>query len=159
MKIDIIDNKIILYLKNCLIKDIDFNNIDELEEYLKTLIIKLNNIYNINVNGFYNINVYIDKIYGAILEIEQEEIDCYMGNQIEMHIISHDTIFLYEINDLIKIKNTKLIKKGFKYYLSVNNNIEYKNYIKILENSQIIYKNTDYILTCGSVVNFVKNML
>ena len=154
MKVDIINNKIVLYLRKELIKNVDFNNLEILEKYFKKLVIKLNNIYNVKIEGLYNIKVFLDEIFGAVLEIEPENIDYYLTDEVEMRIMVFNEKFLYEINDIFNINNTKIIKRCSKYYLNVNNNIKLKDYLFILENSKIIYKNTDSIINYGSDISY-----
>lgn len=154
MKIDIMDNKIIIFLKKEIISDIDFDNIEMLEEYFRELILKLNNVYNINIEGFYIIRVFIDSIYGIVLEIEPEDIDYCPINQVEMRIMLEHETFLYEIDSLVKIDNTEIYIKDYKYYLKINSNIKYKDYISILENCHIIYKNTSNIIKRGNIINY-----
>ena len=155
MKIDVMDNKIIIYLKKEIIGNMDFNNVEILEDYFRKLIIKLNNLYNINIEGFYIIKVFIDKIYGIVLEMEPEDIDYCPINQIEMRIMQEHETFLYEIDSPFEIDNTDIFIKDFKYYLKINSNIKYKDYISILENSHIIYKNTANIIKYGNIINYL----
>ena len=155
MKVENIDNNIIVYLRKNVLKNLDFNNLEMLENYFRELVIKMKNIYNIKIEGFYNIKVYIDNIYGAIIDIEPENIDYCLVNEIEMRISLFHEKFLYEIDDLYQIPNTKIIKNGLKYYLNVNNNIEYKNYLEVLENSKIIYKNTENIIKYGIDITYL----
>ena len=104
MKVDFVEDKIIIYIKKRTIKDINFDSVDELEDYFRELLLKLKNIYNVKINGFFNIRVYIDNLFGIVLEIEKENIDCYMDlNQVEMRIIPIHTNFLYEISDLFNV--------------------------------------------------------
>ena len=67
MKIDIInDNEFVIYLyKN--IDDFDFKNEICVEECLRKLFIKLNDYYGIKIEGYYNVDVYIDLLYGFVL--------------------------------------------------------------------------------------------
>ena len=109
MRLETDNDKIIVYLKKELIGSIDFSDMDNLENYFKNIFLKLKNIYEIELKGYYNINVYIDKIYGIVLELIQENIEYgEYFNQIEMRIIPINTTFLYLIDDLIKIENTNL---------------------------------------------------
>lgn len=159
MKIELENDKVIIYIKKEEINDLNFNKVDELEEYFKNLIIKLKNLYDISITGFYNIKVFIDKIYGMVLQLEKEEIDYYDDNQIEMRIIKEDVRFLYEVNDPFKIKKTKLIKRKDKYYLMILENILYKDFLNVLENSKIVYNNTENIIKCGKIVNTFSNFV
>lgn len=159
MKIELENDKVIIYIKKEEINDLNFTKTDELEEYFKNLIIKLKNLYDISITGFYNIKVFIDKFYGMVLQLEKEDIDYYDDNQIEMRIIKEDVHFLYEVNDLFKVKKTKLIKKKDKYYLMILEKILYKDFLNILENSKIVYNNTENIIKCGKIVNNFSNFV
>lgn len=163
MKVDIVEEKIIVYIKKRNIKNMNFDSVNELEDYFRELLLKLKNIYNININGFYNIRVFIDDVYGIILDIEKENIDCYLDiNQVEMRIIPIHTCFLYMIDDLFRYKKTRIYKYKNNYYLKPEKNILYKDYINLLENSKIVYNNTDNIIKYGlkiSNFNFNKIML
>lgn len=154
MKIDIIDDKIILYIKKDIIGDLNFENLDDLEDYFKDLILNLKNVYNINISGFYNISVYIDEIYGMVLELVNEEIDYYINtSQIEMRIIPEHTTFLYELDDPVMILNSSLYQYKDRYYLKINNNISYSDYLYVLENSKIVYTKTEDIFKYGNLIN------
>ena len=154
MKIDYKQDKIIVYLKKEILGSIDFANVESLEKYLKDLIIKLKNIYYIDIKGFYNIKVYIDSIYGAILELDAEDLDYgdYF-NQIEMRIIPIYTIFLYRVEDYLSICG-KIYSYKNNIYLKLNENISYKDYIKVMDYAEIVYNNTDNILNFGKELSF-----
>ena len=160
MKVETIDNKIILYLKKDITQNINFKDLDAIEKHFKELVIKLNDIYSIKIEGFYNIKVYLDDIYGAVLEIEQENIDYYTTDEVEMRISLLYETFLYEVDNIIKFDNINVIKKGSKYYLNVHNNIRLKDYLFILENSKLIYKNTSNIINYGNdITGFILNKI
>ncbi len=154
MRLETDNDKIIVYLKKELIGSIDFSDMDNLENYFKNIFLKLKNIYEIELKGYYNINVYIDKIYGIVLELIQENIEYgeYL-NQIEMRIIPINTTFLYLIDDLIKIENTNLYYYKNNIYLSCNENISKNDYIKVMDHAKIVYNNTDNIINYGKHIN------
>lgn len=148
MHVDIIDDlNMIIYLNNMKIKTIDFSKKEDLQDCFRDLFVNLKDSYNINVNGFYNINVYKDKFYGIVLEIEKEDIDYidYLSGQVDMNIIvDNNNTFLYEINDYFNIdkKNIdkfKLYQYKNKIYLQVIDNISSIDFGKIMEFSKIIY--------------------
>ena len=153
MKIENDYNKTIIFLKKELVGSLDFNNIDSLENYLKELFLKLKNIYNMEIKGFYNIKVFIDSIYGMVLELEAEDLEYgdYF-NQIEMRIIPIYTEFLYKIEDYINIKGKVYIYKN-EIYLKVNKNISNKDYLKVMDHAKIVYNNTDNIIKYGYQLN------
>ena len=144
MKLISKDNKIIVFLY----KRINFKQIN-LENYFKKLFIKFKEDYHIELNGYYSINIYIDKFYGSVIEIENEDLDYYnYFNQIDMEVKLNDNVFLYEIdyeylNNSI-INNSNIYKLKDKLYIQVKDN----NILnKILEYSNIIYgEKIKYIL-------------
>lgn len=144
MKLISKDNKIIVFLY----KRINFKQIN-LENYFKKLFIKFKEDYHIELNGYYSINIYIDKFYGSVIEIENEDLDYYnYFNQIDMEVKLNDNVFLYEmdyeyLNKSI-INNSNIYKLKDKLYIQVKDN----NILnKILEYSNIIYgEKIKYIL-------------
>ena len=138
------DNKIIVFLN----KKINFKQIN-LEKYFKNLFIKFKEDYHIELNGYYSINIYIDKFYGSVIEIENEDLDYYnYFNQIDMEVKLNDNVFLYEIDyeylNKNIINNSNIYKIKDKLYIQVKDN----NILnKILEYSNIIYgEKIKYIL-------------
>ena len=147
-----------MFLNKYLTHDINFNNTSELQIYFKDLFIKLKEIYNIKLTGFYYINVYIDKNYGVILEMEKEEIEFveYEESEIDMHIVLNECEFLYEIEDifdyyeLLKYIDIYLYKN--KYYGKIKNSISNNQYMKLIEMSTINYKNTSEVIKYGKKI-------
>lgn len=146
MKVEVISNGYIIYLNQFNLIDIDFKNMDILEDSFKKLLKKLNNYYHIDINGYYNINVYLDKYYGAILQIEKESLDYYdyfESDTIAMRIKKIDVDFLYEVEDFLFAKDFfdkfKLITKNNHIYLKIIDGLSYKEYLLLTEMSKIVY--------------------
>ena len=146
MKVEVISNGYIIYLNQFNLIDIDFKNMDILEDSFKKLLKKLNNYYHIDINGYYNINVYIDSYYGAILQIEKESLDYYdyfESDTIAMRIKKIDADFLYEVEDFLFPKDFlnkfKLITKNNHIYLKIIDDLSYKEYLLLTEMSKIVY--------------------
>ena len=149
MKVEVISNGYIIYLNQFNLIDIDFKNMNILEDSFKKLLKKLNNYYHIDINGYYNINVYIDSYYGAILQIEKESLDYYdyfESDTIAMRIKKIDADFLYEVEDFLFAKDFlnkfKLITKNNHIYLKIIDDLSYKEYLLLTEMSKIVYDKT-----------------
>ena len=132
-----------IYIKKELIDNIDFNNKDDLEKYLKRLFKILKNKYDITIEGFYDITVYVDKYYGVIFHLDKEDIEYYdyYKNQVDMRIITIDTEFLYLVED---IPNSLLNKVSVKInnnnvYLKLKEQLNKLEMMKLLEISKIVY--------------------
>lgn len=136
MKLVFKDNKIIVFLNKNL-------NLDkkELENYFKKLFLGIKDKYNLKLNGYYNINVYIDNYYGSIIELENEELEYYnYFNQIDMEIKVIKTPFLYEIDyeylDKEILNKTIIYKYNNKLYFKITDKTILN---RIIECCKIIY--------------------
>ena len=166
MHIEVIDDlNIIIYLNHNHIKNIDFSKKEDLQEYFKTLFMNLKDCYGIDINGFYNINVYKDKYYGVILEIEKENIEYmdYFNGQIDMNIIvDNNSVFLYEIDDFFYldldiIDKINIHEYKSKLYINVIDDISDIQLGKMIEFSKIIYgEKGKQIIKYGKIVNIKK---
>lgn len=140
----IVDNDLfILFLNKTILNWVNFSDKEETEKYLKELLTKLNNKYNLYFEGYYDITLYIDNNYGIILEIKKEELEYlnYFSNQLEMNIKVCEGFFLYEtlnIEDFMKDKVEIYIHKD-KIYLKIKENISDLYLAKILEHTNIVY--------------------
>jgi len=162
MKVKIIDdNNIIVFLNSLNIKNIDFDNRENIEKNFRNIFLKLKHIYDIDVEGYYNINIYKDISYGAVLEIEHENIDYfdYLDKTIDMRVnVISNTKFLYKLYDILKLDKKTLDKAklfSFKneYYLFLKEISFYELGI-LIENSDLIYGSiVDEILKFGKEIN------
>lgn len=144
--VKIIDDIIVVFLMEFSYKD------ENLEDEFKNLLDKLNKVYNIDIKGSYKINLYKDKIYGAVLEITKDSDYYDYFNAIDLTINIIDSHFLYEINDYIYNLNSDMYLYNNKIYVDINNK---KDLYKVLEYSTIIYKENS-IIKNGKKIN---NML
>ena len=140
MKFVIDNNKFIVFLN----KKFDLDNKVKLEKNFKDLFYKLKNKYNIEVNGYYNIDVYADKYYGTIIEMEKENLEYYTYfNQIDMEINVFKNNFYYEIdyNFLNKDILNKCLcyKYNDKIYLKIKEDVDEIQLSKLLEVSNVLY--------------------
>ena len=141
--VKIIDDIIVVFLMEFSYKD------ENLEDEFKNLLDKLNKVYNIDIKGSYKINLYKDKIYGAVLEIIKDSDYYDYFNAIDLTINIIDSHFLYEINDYIYNLNSDIYLYNNKIYVDINNK---KDLYKVLEYSTIIYKENS-IIKNGKKVN------
>lgn len=144
MSIKFIDENIFdIYIKKDGLGNVDFNNKDNIEKYLKKLFRILKNKYFVKIEGFYNITIYIDKYYGVIFHLEKEELEYYdyFKNQVDMRIISIDTEFLYLVDDIPNELSNKIkiciINNNI--YLKIKKELSNLEMMNLIENSKIIY--------------------
>ena len=144
MKIDFIDNIYIVYLNKYNTIDMDFSNTKAFEMDLKSLLLRLKKYYKIDIKGYYNITIYIDEYYGAVLKIEEDnDYYDYFDDTITIRMKKVKSRFLYEVDDISYIDN--YIDKftiniiDDRIYLTVNNKLNSYEYLNLLETSNIIY--------------------
>ena len=132
-----------IYVKKNLIKNIDFSVKEDIEKYLKNLFKILKSKYNVAVEGFYDITVYIDKFYGIILHLEKEKIDYYdyYKNQVDMRLVTKNIEFMYEVDDIPKniLDKVKIYTKDNKIFLIIKNELTNLEMMSLLEFSKVVY--------------------
>ncbi len=154
MKINIIDeNNFVIFLNKFLCKEINLDDQDNLEDNLRNIFTKLKERYKMDVNGYYNITVYQDNYYGAVFEIEKEEIN-YFDYDIDMHLNIKKTPILYEIDDIFNFIDKKIYLYKNRYYLKLENDCNDFELGRITENSRLTYGLiVDEILRYGKVIS------
>ena len=132
-----------IYVKKEKLKIINIKNKSELEKYIKEIIEVLKNIYNIRIEGFYDVNVYIDKYYGIILNFNKEKLEYYdYFNGIEINVIIKEVSFLYKVSDIpFNLLNKLEIKQiNNNIYLKIIKELNQKEFMNLIEHTEKIIK-------------------
>jgi len=129
-------------------KKINIYNKEEIEKITKEIINKINK-HN-KLNKLIKLEFYLDKKYGTIIILKHYNKIITTNNEIEVKItINTDIPFLYK-TDYFNIKKSKNIYyyKG-EFYTEIKDTISKKEYLNILENSEVIYEDTYHIINKG----------
>lgn len=129
-------------------KHINIYNKKEIEEITKKIINKINK--KSKLKKAIILEFYLNKKYGTIIILKELNKTIPQNNETEVKIIIHtDTIFLYKI-DYFNIQNNKNIYyyQG-NFYTEIKETINKKNYLDILENSEIVYEDSYNIIDKG----------
>ena len=104
MKVTMNDQCIVIYLNKYIFKDIDLNNKEVLQKYIKGLLLKIQDNYFLKFTGYYNITLYVDKNYGIIMEIEKDELEYlnYFSTSLNCNYI----VYVLDDKIYIKLKNS-----------------------------------------------------
>ncbi len=135
MKVCVLEDKIIVHLKNELFTDLD----SELEDKLKDVFKTLNDNYDLDLKGLFDVDIYQDDFYGIILEILSTEDYYGYFNQIEMKINFYKQNFLYEIDSYIKDDNLIYYRVLDKLYFKLKNKISLDKFLNLIEHVKIMY--------------------
>nr|MBP3259297.1 hypothetical protein [Bacilli bacterium] len=149
MKVDIVDDNIIVFLNKYITKDLDYNDSKVLEVELKNIFDKLNLYHGIKIKGYYDVHIYIDDNFGIIIELIKDDIDYIdYDDIIDMKISINNVKLLYKIEDIFMFN-----KLGSIYLYKNNLYLEPNIYdIYLFENSEIVYKNIDDIRKYGRIL-------
>lgn len=135
MKVEMLSDKIIVYLFD----NNTYNKNSDIKMMLVNVFNDLNKYYDINFFGSYSLELYINKYYGMILEIEnnENETDDDIVN-LKLNIL-RDTLFLYEVEDPLEYLKYEVYYYEDKFYVNVK-----KLDINLIENSSLIYGDNVY---------------
>lgn len=143
----ITENNFIAKISNDVVENIDIFDMEEVEEFIKNLFTTI--LKRQKIKGEVELNIYIDNNYGMIVDIKNEE-DFVFDDEVDIKIIFHlNNAFLYEIDyfDIVEntnIKNANIYFYNNNFYLELIDDIDKKDYIKLLEASNIIWDNEGF---------------
>lgn len=133
MKIEFNDDKIVIYYYD---KKLNINDINNLNNEIKKLIIKLIKKYHISL-GYYKVTIYNNEYYGNILEIKKIYENNYQETIDLKIVVFKDVTMYFEFDDnYFDLANKNIFYKNGKYYININKNI---NIIDYLEYGRVIY--------------------
>lgn len=135
MKVEMLSNTIIVYL-------LDNNKYNEDSDIKKILINVFDNLekyYNITFTTDYNLELYINRYYGMILEIKENE-DFIYDDIVNLKLnVLRDTLFLYEVDDPLEYINYEIYYYNDKFYVNAK-----REDIDLIENSNLVYGDIVY---------------
>lgn len=135
MKVEMLSNTIIVYL-------LDNNKYNEESDIKKILINVFDNLekyYNITFTSDYNLELYINRYYGMILEITENE-DFIYDDIVNLKLnVLRDTLFLYEVDDPLEYINYEIYYYNDKFYVNAK-----REDIDLIENSNLVYGDIVY---------------
>lgn len=141
MKIEYSGNTLIIYIHRYE-ESMDFTNKSKIETYFRSLFLKLKKFYEIELSGFYNIEVYYDPFYGAIIELEKEELEYYpaFDETLDMRItIPSEQCILYKVEEYKESFKGKWYLYKDQYYLKIDAPTEKSQMAYLLEMSTPIF--------------------
>ena len=145
--------KITIFINKCLLDGVNLNEKKEVEQYLKKLFRRLNEYYNVTINGYYDVDLYIDNFYGIVLDLKKDDISYYdyYENYVDMRIVYHQTDFLYEVDNFWNSDKVDNYIYDGKIYAKVINKTGVNEMLELIEHSTIAYKDTGSILTKAKI--------
>lgn len=144
MKIEYVEDIIIIYIYSDYENRIKFTDKEKVEKYFRELFLKLKKYYAIILSGFYQIKVYVDPYYGAIITLEKEDFDYYTSfdETLDMRIVIDDTKkILFQCEDVLNFLEIdgNIYQYQSTYYIELKKMLPSVQMGKILEYSSPVY--------------------
>ena len=135
MKVEMLSNTIIVYL----LDNKKYNEDSDIKKILINVFDNLEKYYNITFTSDYNLELYINRYYGMILEIKENE-DFIYDDIVNLKLnVLRDTLFLYEVDDPLEYINYEIYYYNDKFYVNAK-----REYINLIENSNLVYGDIVY---------------
>ena len=135
MKVEMLSNTIIVYL----LDNKKYNEDSDIKKILINVFDNLKKYYNITFDSDYNLELYINRYYGMILEIKENE-DFIYDDIVNLKLnVLRDTLFLYEVDDPLEYINYEIYYYNDKFYVNAK-----REDIDLIENSNLVYGDTVY---------------
>ena len=135
MKVEMLSNTIIVYL----LDNKKYNEDSDIKKILINVFDNLEKYYNITFTSDYNLDLYINRYYGMILEIKENE-DFIYDKIVNLKLnVLRDTLFLYEVDDPLEYINYEIYYYNDKFYVNAK-----REDINLIENSNLVYGDIVY---------------
>lgn len=117
-------------------KDIDLDNLDM---YMKELIIKLRRKYRKDIYGFYKVDVYVKDKIGMIIDFNLEEEIDFFRDLVDLKVVVHEDadVFL-KFSDYFLFDKKKVYFFEGEYYVDIDD-VSDKEFLEKLEFCDTIY--------------------
>lgn len=117
-------------------KDIDLNNLDM---YMKELIIKLRRKYRKDIYGFYKVDVYIKDKIGMIIDFNLEEEIDFFRDLVDLKVVVHEEadVFL-KFSDYFLFDKKKVYFFEGEYYVDIDD-VSDKEFLEKFEFCDTVY--------------------
>ena len=135
MKVEMLSDKIIVYL----LDNKKYNEDSDIKKMLIKVFDNLEKYYGITFTSDFNLDLYINRYYGMILEIKENE-DFIYDDIVNLKLnVLRDTLFLYEVDDPLEYINYEIYYYNDKFYVNAK-----REDINLIENSNLVYGDIVY---------------
>lgn len=136
MRIEMIDfDQYIIFLNSTYLNKNIFENKDDISKYVKKFIFSIN--HKLNINGFYKVYVFHNKIIGMFIKLIKLEDNLYVNNLDLRIIVNMNCDFYYKTDNYFSISNDCVVRYyNNDYYCLIDDKF---NLIELCEYGEYIY--------------------
>ena len=113
--------------------------IDNINDYMKKLILRLKRKYHIDIYGFYKVNVYKNNKIGMIIDLLKEDDIDFFTDLVDLKIkVYEDSSMYLKFNDYFFEEKKSIYVINNNYYVDINK-LSKKELLSMIEFCKIIY--------------------
>lgn len=117
----------------------DSVNTNNINDYMKKLLLKLKKKYGMKFTGFYQINIYQNNLIGLIIDIIKDDDEDYFYDLVDLKIkVYEDSNIYLKFNDYFFNAKKELKILNNNYYI-LTNNIDKSDFMSMIEFGELIY--------------------
>lgn len=113
--------------------------IDDINDYMKKLILRLKRKFHIDIFGFYQANIYKNNKIGMIIDLLKEDDIEFFTDLVDLKIKVYENSNMYlKFNDYFFSEKKKVYVINGNYYINIDE-VSKKDFLSMIEFGSIIY--------------------
>ena len=113
--------------------------IDDINDYMKKLILKLKKKYHLDIFGFYKVNIYKNNKIGMIIDLLKEDDIDFFTDLVDLKIKVYDDSNMYlRFNDYFFREKKKVYVINNNFYMNIDK-LSNKDFFSMIEFCSVIY--------------------
>lgn len=138
------DDNYLFFINSGYIKKLDYKSKEDIGKHIKEILLTYKKIYGIELNGFYNVNIYLNEKIGMYIELNKNKKYDFYHDEVNLKIsICNDKYFYFKTDEFELIKNYKWKLLNDYYYVNVED-IDRGDIIVLSDYGEFIYD--DFII-------------
>jgi len=134
MKFEVLDDKYLFFTN----KNYSLEEEGDISTFLKDMFLIINEIYSLELFGYFKVDIFIDEKIGVFVEISKLDDYISYGKKIDTKVIINRNNFYFKTNDLSLIYQYEPIYRKDNYYYVSTKDVD--NVLDLLDFCEIDYR-------------------
>ncbi|MBE6150706.1 MAG: hypothetical protein E7162_02675 [Firmicutes bacterium] len=140
MKFEVLDDKYLFFTN----KNYSLEEEGDISTFLKDMFLIINEIYSLELFGYFKVDIFIDEKIGVFVEISKLDDYISYGKKIDTKVIINRNNFYFKTNDLSLIYQYEPIYRKDNYYYVSTKDVD--NVLDLLDFCEIDYRVNEFDL-------------
>jgi len=140
MKFEVLDDKYLFFTN----KNYSLEEEGDISTFLKDMFLIINEIYSLELFGYFKVDIFIDEKIGVFVEISKLDDYISYGKKIDTKVIINRNNFYFKTNDLSLIYQYEPIYRKDNYYYVSTKDVD--NVLDFLDFCEIDYRVNEFDL-------------